>query len=72
MEFRFVTVARMQSTTGLKPPIQTIFLKHSERKEYSKISKISKKSLQNRPFSPYIISLQCELFNTPTYNYTED
>ena len=41
----------LQPTAELKTPLQILFLKRSERKEYSKISKIPEKYLQNCPFS---------------------
>ena len=40
----------LQSTSGLKTPLQTLSWKSSERKRYSKISKILTKSSQNYPF----------------------
>ena len=41
----------LQRTAELKTPLQILFLKRSERKECSKISKIPEKYLQNCSFS---------------------
>ena len=41
----------LQYTAELKTPLQILFLKRSERKECSKISKIPEKHLQNCFFS---------------------
>ena len=45
----------LQPTADLKTPLQTFFLKNSERKEFSKISKIPKKYLQK---SSFLLTLQ--------------
>ena len=48
----------LQPTTGLKPPLQILFWKYSERKECSKDSKIPRKSLQVFLFFPDVAGLQ--------------
>ena len=46
----------LQPTAELKTPLQILFLKRSERKECSKISKIPEKYLQNCSFSLAVCS----------------
>ena len=57
----------LQPTIGLKNPQQIIFLKSSERKGYSKISKISKKSLRNGPSFHIITGLQSRSSSCPIH-----
>ena len=52
----------LQPTTKLKTPLQTLFGKCSERKKlFQWFENSQKKSLQNCPFSIYVIGLQSRI-----------
>ena len=55
--FHFNKIGRLQPTIRLKPPLQRLAWKCSEKKRCSKISKIKKESLQN--LSLFLLSYRC-------------
>ena len=58
----------IQSTTGLKTPLEIFFCNYSQRKRYSKISKIPSEVLQNSLFFPSVIGSSPEFLNSAKTN----
>ena len=60
-DYLLTRVTRLQCTAGLKAPLQILYWICSNRKECSKILKISEKPLQNRPFFSQVTGLQSRI-----------
>ena len=58
----------IQSTTGLKTPLEIFFCNYSQGKRYSKISKIPSEVLQNSLFFPSVIGSSPEFLNSAKTN----